>query len=375
MIEIKNLSRSFGELRAVDGISFRVEPGEIVGFLGPNGAGKTTTMRMMTGYLQPSGGEIELDGESIFTDPLSANARIGYLPEQNPLYADMDVEEFLVYMGRLRRLGKEQLSGRLDYVRDKCGLQDVWRQRIGTLSKGFRQRTGLAQAILHDPEVLILDEPTSGLDPNQILEIRELIRELGKAKTVLLSSHIMQEVQALCDRVVIINAGRIIVDDAIDNLGSYIEGYNRVVLEVEAVEPDFSPWLEQQTDVELDASQQEEGVTTLEFLCPPDADIRKDLSSYAVSQGWQILSIYLEKQSLESIFHELTSETREAMEDWRKRNCRRRLRTRQAAPEKRPRTRRKTARRKTDEPALTIARKEYQLAMRNLSTYIVWAFS
>ncbi len=315
MIEIKNLSRSFGELKAVDGISFRVEPGEIVGFLGPNGAGKTTTMRMMTGYLQPSGGEIELDGESIFADPLSANARIGYLPEQNPLYADMDVEEFLVYMGRLRRLGKEQLSSRLDYVRDKCGLQDVWRQRIGTLSKGFRQRTGLAQAILHDPEVLILDEPTSGLDPNQILEIRELIRELGKAKTVLLSSHIMQEVQALCDRVVIINAGRVIVDDAIDNLGSYIEGYNRVVLEVEAVEPDFSPWLEQQTDVELDGSQQEEGVTTLEFLCPPDADIRKDLSAYAVSQGWQILSIYLEKQSLESIFHELTSETREAMEE------------------------------------------------------------
>ncbi len=307
MIEIKNLSRSFGPLKAVDDVSFAVGTGEIVGFLGPNGAGKTTTMRMMVGYLQPESGAIELDGRSVFDDPLSASARIGYLPEHNPLYDDMSVHEFLRYIGDLRRMKDPGLSDRLEFVREKCGLDSVWRQRIKTLSKGFRQRTGLAQAILHDPEVLILDEPTGGLDPNQILEIRELIRELGKAKTVLLSSHIMQEVQALCSRVIIINAGRIIVDDLMENLGSYIAGYNRVVLEVEPAEADFTPWLQQFDEVQLDSRTQKGSVAALEFLAPPDTDIRKDLSAYVIAQGWQLVSIYQEKQSLEHIFHELTS--------------------------------------------------------------------
>ena len=307
MIEIRNLSRSFGEIKAVDNISFAVNTGEIAGFLGPNGAGKTTTMRMMVGFLQPQSGQIELDGKSVFSDPLAASARIGYLPEQNPLYDEMTVREFLRYIGELRRIKESELPDRLDFVREKCALDKVWRQPIKILSKGFRQRTGLAQAILHDPDVLILDEPTGGLDPNQILEIRELIRELGKAKTVLLSSHIMQEVQALCSRVVIINAGRILVDDQMENLDSYIAGQNRVVLEVEPAAADFSPWLEQFPTVQLDSRQEKGPVAVLEFLAPPELDIRKDLSSFVVAQGWQLLSIYQEKQSLERIFHELTS--------------------------------------------------------------------
>ncbi|MBW6514145.1 MAG: ATP-binding cassette domain-containing protein [Candidatus Syntrophosphaera sp.] len=314
MIEIKNLSRSFGPIKAVDDISFAVDKGEIVGFLGPNGAGKTTTMRMMVGFLQPEAGQIELDGESVFQDPLAASARMGYLPEHNPLYDEMGVSEFLVYMGKLRRLQDPVLAERLEFVREKCGLDPVWRQPIKTLSKGFRQRTGLAQAILHDPEVLILDEPTGGLDPNQILEIRELIRELGKAKTVILSSHIMQEVQALCSRVIIINAGRIIVDDQMENLGSHINGFNRLVLEVEAREPDFRPWLEQFSEVQLDSMIQTDNVAGLEFLTPPDMDIRKELSAFVLSQGWQLVSIYQEKQSLESIFHELTAPSGESSE-------------------------------------------------------------
>jgi ABC-2 type transport system ATP-binding protein len=307
MIEIKNLSRSFGTIKAVDDISFRIEPGEIAGFLGPNGAGKTTTMRMMVGYLQPDEGVIELDGTSVFANPISASARIGYLAEHNPLYNEMTVVEFLSYIGALRRMMGFRLSERLEFVREKCALDNVWHQKIGTLSKGYKQRTGLAQAILHDPDVLILDEPTGGLDPNQILEIRELIRELGAEKTVLLSSHIMQEVQALCSRVIIINEGRIIVDDLMENLSSYIGGYNQVKLEIEAEEPDFTAWLEQWPEVQLDSCELKGNAASLCFLAPPEMDIRKDLSVYVVAQGWTLLSIYQEKQSLESIFHELTS--------------------------------------------------------------------
>ena len=308
MIEIKELSRSFGRIKAVDRVSFAVESGEIVGFLGPNGAGKTTTMRMMVGYLQPQSGKIELDGRSVFDDPLAASARIGYLPEHNPLYPEMAVGEFLRYLGDLRRMKEPVLSQRLEFVREACALDEVWTQRIATLSKGYRQRTGLAGAILHDPEVLILDEPTGGLDPNQIMEIRELIRDLGQAKTVLLSSHIMQEVQALCSRVIIINKGRVIVDDRMENLGAHISGFQRVILELEAVEPDFTPWLEQNPEVKLDSQTQNGPICLLHFLAPAETDIRRELSAHVTAWGWQLLSIYQEQQSLEKIFHELTSQ-------------------------------------------------------------------
>ena len=308
MIAIRNLSRSFGPIRAVNEISFAVDTGEIVGFLGPNGAGKTTTMRMMVGFLQPETGEVELDGVSVFQNPLAASARIGYLAEHNPLYGEMSTREFLTYIGELRRMERSRLQERLEFVRAKCALDEVWRQQIRTLSKGYRQRLGLAQAILHDPEVLILDEPTGGLDPNQILEIRSLIRELGAAKTVLLSSHIMQEVQALCSRVIIINAGRIVVDDQIENLSSYISGFNRVRLELEQEEEaDFTPFLDSHPAVQLESLVQKGSVACLEFHAPSEIDIRKELSAFVAERGWQLLSIYQERQSLEDIFHELTA--------------------------------------------------------------------
>ncbi|HNS84957.1 MAG TPA: ATP-binding cassette domain-containing protein, partial [Candidatus Cloacimonas sp.] len=251
MIKIDKLSRNFGEIKAVDEISFCIQDKEIVGFLGPNGAGKTTTLRMIVGYLQPGSGNIEIDGESIFTDPLKASRQIGYLPEQNPLYEEMTVVELLAYFAALRKLKRDYFRERLNFVVKNCGLKEVLNQRIGTLSKGYRQRTGLAQAILHDPKILILDEPTSGLDPNQIIEIRELIRELGKEKMVLLSSHIMQEVQALCDRVVIINKGKIIVDDTIENLPHYLNRSTMLILEVQGENIDFSDFTTKYPFVEL----------------------------------------------------------------------------------------------------------------------------
>ena len=251
MIKIDKLSRNFGEIKAVDEISFCIQDKEIVGFLGPNGAGKTTTLRMIVGYLQPGSGNIEIDGESIFTDPLKASRQIGYLPEQNPLYDEMTVVELLAYFAALRKLKRDYFRERLNFVVKNCGLKEVLNQRIGTLSKGYRQRTGLAQAILHDPKILILDEPTSGLDPNQIIEIRELIRELGKEKMVLLSSHIMQEVQALCDRVVIINKGKIIVDDTIENLPHYLNRSTMLILEVQGENIDFSDFTTKYPFVEL----------------------------------------------------------------------------------------------------------------------------
>lgn len=308
MIEIKALSRRFGNIKAVDNISFGINAGEIVGFLGPNGAGKTTTMRMMVGYLQPDQGSIELEGKSIFANPLATSARIGYLPEHNPLYPQMRVAEFLAYIANLRRMPASLYQQRLDYVIENCGLEVVLNQEIGTLSKGFRQRVGLAQAILHDPDVLILDEPTSGLDPNQILEIRSLILELGQEKTVLLSSHIMQEVQALCDRVIIINKGSIVVDDQIENLGLYIGNKRYLTLEIEAVEPDFSDWFFLYPQTQLAEQKQHETSVTLKIVVPSELDLRKEISLFVSEKGWQLLGLYSEKQSLEEVFHSLTME-------------------------------------------------------------------
>ncbi len=246
------------------------------------------------GYLQPDSGTIELDGENVFDNPLAASARIGYLPELNPLYNEMTVEEFLRFIAALRKMKEPYLSERLEFVRDNCGLDEVWKQKIGTLSKGYRQRTGLAQAIIHNPDLLILDEPTSGLDPNQILEIRDLIRELGENKTVILSSHIMQEVQALCSRVIIIHKGQIIVDDSIENLSSYISETTQIVLELEAENPDFQPWLEQYPQVQLTDIEPKDDHLALRFTIPIEMDLRKELSALYQSRAG-ILSVCIEK--------------------------------------------------------------------------------
>jgi len=330
MIKIDKLSRNFGEIKAVDEISFCIQDKEIVGFLGPNGAGKTTTLRMIVGYLQPGSGNIEIDGESIFTDPLKASRQIGYLPEQNPLYEEMTVVELLAYFAALRKLKRDYFRERLNFVVKNCGLKEVLNQRIGTLSKGYRQRTGLAQAILHDPKILILDEPTSGLDPNQIIEIRELIRELGKEKMVLLSSHIMQEVQALCDRVVIINKGKIIVDDTIENLPHYLNRSTMLILEVQGENIDFSDFTTKYPFVELkilfrdetsckigvdetsgrlmSSSTTEQNSHKIGVDETSGFDLRKEISSFIRDKGWLILEFSTSKMSLESIFHELTIE-------------------------------------------------------------------
>ncbi len=217
-IQVTNLSKIYGAQRAIDGISFNLKPGEIVGFLGPNGAGKSTTMKILTGYLQPTSGTARIAEFDVLEQPMQARRTIGYLPEHNPLYLDMYVREFLLFSGKLYGLGGDSLTQRVNEMVTMCGLEAEKHKKIGQLSKGYRQRVGLAQSFLHDPSVLILDEPTTGLDPNQILEIRELIRTAGKNKTVLFSTHIMQEVEALCDRVIIINKGKVVSDSSLVDL-------------------------------------------------------------------------------------------------------------------------------------------------------------
>lgn len=217
-IQVRDLTKLYGTQRAVQGLSFEVSPGEIVCFLGPNGAGKSTTMKILTGYLRPSEGQVSINGYDVLTQPMEAKRQIGYLPEHNPLYLDMYVLEFLTFVGELYGLKGALLRSRIEEMIERCGLTVERRKKIGQLSKGYRQRVGLAQAFLHEPSVLILDEPTTGLDPNQLVEIRELIRTLGKDKTVLFSTHIMQEVEALCSRVLVINRGTLVANSPLESL-------------------------------------------------------------------------------------------------------------------------------------------------------------
>ncbi|GGG95362.1 ATP-binding cassette domain-containing protein [Pedobacter zeae] len=215
-ISVKNLSKHYGKQKAVDAISFEAKPGRILGFLGPNGAGKSTTMRMLTGYLEPTSGTAEIFGKSIESQAIEAKKHIGYLPENTPLYADMYVKEFLSFVGQTYKT--DHLAVRIDEVIKMVGLTPEQHKKIGMLSKGYRQRVGLAQAIIHDPEVLILDEPTSGLDPNQLVDIRQLIKKLGAAKTVVISTHIMQEVEAICDDIIILSKGKIVANNSLEGL-------------------------------------------------------------------------------------------------------------------------------------------------------------
>jgi ABC-2 type transport system ATP-binding protein len=218
MFEVENLTKRYGRHTAVDGISFRVEKGEILGFLGPNGAGKTTTMRIITGFLPATSGTVTVEGFDIFDDAHEVRKRIGYLPESPPLYSDMTVTSYLEFVGRIKGLSRAALPDAVDRAVQRCGLTEVTRRVLGHLSKGFRQRVGLAQALIHEPGVLVLDEPTIGLDPRQIREIRSLVKELAGERTVILSTHILQEVVQICQKVVIINEGRVVVEDQIDNL-------------------------------------------------------------------------------------------------------------------------------------------------------------
>lgn len=294
-IHVKNLLKVYDEQKAVNNISFKVEKGEITGFLGPNGAGKSTTMKMITGYLQPSGGEAFVCGMNVKEQPLETKKKIGYLPEQNALYYDMYVKEYLGFIAELHKVSKKKQA--VDRVIELTGLSKEARKKIGQLSKGYKQRVGLAAALIHDPEVLILDEPTSGLDPNQIIEIREVIRRQGQNKTVLFSSHILQEVEAICDRVVIINKGELVADDKLSNLKTQKDSSELRLTLKQTVKPAIFEGIEN--------VQQLNANTWAYKTDNPDA-LKRKLMEIALDKNLDIISWETGNSSLENIFRSLT---------------------------------------------------------------------
>lgn len=298
-IEVNNLVKIYGEQKAVNGISFKVNKGEIVGFLGPNGAGKSTTMKMITGYLQPSGGEALVCNIKVNDQPTATKQKVGYLPESNALYYDMYVREYLGFIAEVHQI--ENPKSKIENVIEQVGLTPEAHKKIAQLSKGYKQRVGLAAALIHDPEVLILDEPTSGLDPNQIVEIRNVIKELGKNKTVLFSSHIMQEVQALCERVIIINKGTIVADDKLSNLQT---GNTTQTVQVSFKEALEAAWLERlqgiKTVTKIDTNSWEIETDDAEGL-------RKQILAMAIEHNLNIVSLQSGSKSLEDVFRSLTA--------------------------------------------------------------------
>ena len=311
-IAVRNLTKLYGTEKAVNDISFDVKTGEILGFLGPNGAGKTTTMKIITCYMPPTSGTVEVEGLDIAEHSFEVRKKIGYLPEMNPLYFDMNVVEYLEYSARLHGLSNELLRSRLKEMIDVCGIAEVRHKDIGELSKGFRQRVGLAQAMIHDPEVLILDEPTSGLDPNQIVEIRNLIRQLGRAKTVVLSTHILSEVQATCDHVIIINEGTIVADGTLEQLQQDFRGSEKISLELKASTTNamiaiYPKFKDIQHVESVEYGGQEGDLHKFSILTQKGFDIREEIFRRAVSEGWVLMEMSRKATSLEEVFHKLTT--------------------------------------------------------------------
>ncbi len=307
-VKVKELTKNYGDVTAVDHINFDVRHGEILGFLGPNGAGKTTTLKIITTYLAPTSGKVFLDDIDVEEAPDLARRHIGYLPENNPLYPEMFVKDFLDYMAGLSDIPPAKRKGRIAEIIEVCGISDQVNKRIGELSKGYQQRVGLAQALLHDPDVLILDEPTTGLDPNQIVEIRELIKRIGREKTVLLSSHILAEVEATCDRIVIINKGKIIADGTAHELKLQLisgEKYkirvaNKTINEVEKL----LLKLPSMVDYAVISSDQ----TYLMLTGEADSNFAEKIFRFAVDNGWVLTELSPYQAKLEDIFRQLTSE-------------------------------------------------------------------
>ena len=298
-ISIANLSKKYGEQTVLKDISFEIGEGEVVGFLGPNGAGKTTTMKILAGALSYSTGSAKVCGIEVKADQLKTSSMIGYLPEQNPLYADMYVKEYLLFVAETYHLGKEK-EQRVNELIDKVGLRPEFHKKIGQLSKGYRQRVGLAQALIPNPKVLILDEPTTGLDPNQLEEIRSLIREIGKDKTVLLSTHIMQEIKAICNRVIVINKGEIVADYSdLSKIRAFDENSFHLEVEfAESVQPERLKELETITTIDI--------ITDKHFTLVASADIRADIFDFATKTNNKILTIKTVERSMEDVFRELT---------------------------------------------------------------------
>ena len=303
LIEVRGLLKQYGEQKAVNGISFKVNKGEIVGFLGPNGAGKSTTMKMITGFLEPDAGDINVAGIDVKKDPLEAKKKIGYLPESNALYYDMYVREYLGFLAIIHNLNNKKQK--VEEVIKLTGLTPESKKKVGQLSKGYKQRVGLAAALIHNPEVLILDEPTSGLDPNQIIEIRQVIKDQGRDKMVLFSSHILQEVEAICDRVIIINKGSIVADDSLVNL-------QRSVTKKEAVKVQFAEVVSTQLLNELaDVESVEQQGNTVIIQTTNAESVRKQILELAIKHNFNIVSLQTQTESLEEIFRSLTAAPKE----------------------------------------------------------------
>lgn len=322
MIEVKNLKKNYGPTRALDGISFTIPTGEVLGFLGPNGAGKTTAMKIITGYMPPTDGEVLVDSLDAIEHSLEIRRKIGYLPESTPLYTDMNVIDYLVFVQRLRGLPKSEHAARTKRMVEMCGLGEVVRKDIGELSKGYRQRVGLAQAMIHDPEILILDEPTVGLDPNQIVEIRTLIQKLGREKTLILCTHILPEVEVACNRVLIIHRGRIVADGTTAQLRAAASGRDRLTVEIKGPSDQVRLALESLDGAarvapdESDAGTPEKpagGRFVIESA--PGHDLRETVFTMARDRNWVLLEMRRDAVRLEDVFRQLTrssggSETR-----------------------------------------------------------------
>ncbi|NOQ25955.1 MAG: gliding motility-associated ABC transporter ATP-binding subunit GldA [Bacteroidales bacterium] len=300
-IQVKDLTKIYGQQKVLDQISFEIKTGEIVAFVGPNGAGKSTTMKILTGFIPPSSGEAKINNLDLIEKSLEIRKHIGYLPEHNPLYLDMYVKEYLEFVAGIYKLGKNTKS-RIKEIIEQTGLSIEQKKKIGALSKGFRQRVGLAQALIHDPAILILDEPTSGLDPNQIIEIRNLISEVGKEKTVMLSTHIMQEVEAICDRIIIINNGKIVADDSIDSIISKTQDqYITIIVE-------FNKAPNQKELEEINLVDKVAKIDDKNWLIQSlsTEDIRQNIFNFAVKSNLAVLSMQKKEKSLEDVFQELT---------------------------------------------------------------------
>jgi len=312
VIEVQHLTKRYGTVTAVDNISFRVEKGQILGLLGPNGAGKSTTMRILTGYMPATDGKAIVAGYDVFAKPIEAKLRIGYLPETPPLYPDMSVREYLTFVSKIKiatKMSKAERAQRVESVMKRTFVDDMAKRACGKLSKGYRQRVGLAQALIHDPEVLVLDEPTAGLDPKQIIETREVIKSLAGNHTVVLSTHILPEVVQTCSSVVILNKGRVMAVDTPDNLTRQLRGSSSLYVQVDATGGDPVDTLAGVPGVtKVDVADRHEGFVGYELVTAPDRDVRRDVARAVVDRGWGLLEMRPTRMSLEDIFLQLTTQ-------------------------------------------------------------------
>tara|TARA_Y100001960_G_scaffold133582_1_gene141783 strand:- start:477 stop:1436 length:960 start_codon:yes stop_codon:yes gene_type:complete len=307
IIEADNLTHYYGPQPAIENVDFKVKRGEILGFLGPNGAGKTTTMRILTGYMPPTRGNVEIDGMDIVKDSLECRKKIGYLPETVPLHTDMTVKNYLTFMGSLRGMSRRSINDQINNVIEICRLQDYYKTIVGKLSKGYRQRVGIAQAILHEPEILVMDEPTIGIDPIQVVETRRLIQDIGKQQTVVLSSHILPEVSMVCGRVLIINQGQIVAEDTPDNLATRLQATQQILVEISTTRKKIQPILEKIEGVTDVRRRRNTDNITFEITVADGYDVRDEISKIIIENDCSLLSMQLNSMSLEQIFLKLTT--------------------------------------------------------------------